>query len=168
MGGAKSSCITPYSSIYEIQALNIDNIWFNLNELKNKILLIVNVASRWGLTKLNYSQLIQIEALYFKEGLRILLFPCNQFKQQEPGTNEEIKEFIQEIGGNFQVFSKIDVNGKNACVLYKFLRLHSNLKGDEIGWNFGKFLVNRDGNRIKFFTPQTQPLKISEYILELL
>ena len=155
MGGAKSSCITPYSSIYEIQALNIDNIWFNLNELKNKILLIVNVASRWGLTKLNYSQLIQIEALYFKEGLRILLFPCNQFKQQEPGTNEEIKEFIQEIGGNFQV-------------LYKFLRLHSNLKGDEIGWNFGKFLVNRDGNRIKFFTPQTQPLKISEYILELL
>ena len=116
----------------------------------------------------NYKELLELETLYYPEGLRILLFPCNQFRQQEPGTNEEIKKFISKLGGKFIIFSKVNVRGSQSCDLYKFLRLHSNLKGDELGWNFGKFLISRDGNMIRYYTPQTAPLTISEKVLELL
>ena len=106
--------------------------------------------------------------MYKKEGVCILLFPCNQFKGQEPGSNQAIKEFIMQQGGNFNVFEKVEVNGSNACELYKFLRKNSRLKGNEIGWNFGKFLVSRNGKAIKYFPPQKNPLKISSSILKFL
>jgi glutathione peroxidase len=79
---------------------------------------------------------------------------------QEPGTDEEILQFVRSKQANFRVFKKIDVNGKNACDLYKFLRLRSNLKGNQIGWNFGKFIVSRDGEKIEYFVPNKPPKKL--------
>jgi glutathione peroxidase-family protein len=80
--------------------------------------------------------------------------------RQEPGTDAEIEKFARAKGATFKVFSKIKVNGKGACDLYKFLRLHSNLDGDTIGWNFGKFVVNRDASAIEYYGPRKDPLEI--------
>ena len=98
----------------------------------------------------------------------VLAFPCNQFGAQEPGSNEEILEFAQtKYDVNFQMFSKIEVNGANACELYQFLK---NEKADEDGnaditWNFAKFLVNKDGEVFERFSPKTAPEELTEVIL---
>jgi glutathione peroxidase len=99
----------------------------------------------------------------------VLAFPCNQFGAQEPGSNEEVLEFAQtKYNVNFQMFSKIEVNGVNACDLYQFLKSE---KADEEGnsdipWNFAKFLVNKDGNVVGRFSPQTSPEELTQIILE--
>jgi glutathione peroxidase len=99
----------------------------------------------------------------------VLAFPCNQFGAQEPGSNEEVLEFAQtKYNVNFQMFSKIEVNGSNACDLYQFLKSE---KADEEGnsdipWNFAKFLVNKDGDVVGRFSPQTSPVELTQIILE--
>ena len=88
-----------------------------------------------------------------------MAFPCNQFGKQEPGTDEEVLEFVRAKGANFPVYSKIDVNGEQACELYRHLRTSSNLAGGDIEWNFAKFLVNRDGSVIEHHGPGVSPLE---------
>lgn len=98
---------------------------------------------------------------YAEQGLRILAFPCNQFGSQEPGTNEEIKEFAKGYGAEFDLFSKIDVNGANADPLWAFLKKAK--KGtltDNIKWNFTKFLCNKEGIPVKRYAPNTAPVDI--------
>jgi glutathione peroxidase len=102
------------------------------------------------------------------KGLEILAFPCNQFMRQEPGTDEQIEAFARGFGAKFRIFSKVKVNGKEASDLYKYLRLNSNLKGETIGWNFGKFLVDRNGVIIKYYGTRTNPLEIEPDIIKLL
>ena len=160
MGGAKASCANPFKSLYDIQVKTATNETVSLSKYKGKVLFIVNVASQWDLTDEYYDDLIRIEQDYRYEGVEILAFPCNQFHEQEPGTDQEILQFIRNKRATFEVFSKIDVNGKNASDLYKFLRLNSSLKGNTIGWNFGKFIVNRDASEIKYFVPKKSPKKI--------
>ena len=159
MGGAKASCANPYKSIYEISVRAMGGTQVLMSQYSGKLLLIVNVASEWGLTKQNYEELVQLDNIYQSQGLTILGFPCNQFMRQEPGTDEQIAEFAKGFGVKFQIFSKINVNGNDACDLYKFLRLNSSLDGGEIGWNFGKFLVGRSGEIINYYGPRTSPLQ---------
>jgi len=124
-----------------------------------KVLLIVNVASRCGLTP-QYEGLQALHEKYKDKGLCVVAFPCNQFGEQEPGTAEEIREFCStNYHVTFDMFSKIDVNGDGACALYKHLTsLDAKPKGEgKVSWNFEKFVVGRDGKVIARFQPRTKP-----------
>ena len=124
-----------------------------------KVVLVVNVASRCGLTP-QYRQLQQLHKKYATKGLSILGFPCNQFGRQEPGSSEEIQAFCKKnYGVEFDMFEKIEVNGDQACDLYKHLTtLDTKPKNaGKISWNFEKFLVGRDGEVIARFGPRTAP-----------
>jgi glutathione peroxidase len=117
-----------------------------------------------------FSQLEELYKEYKDKGLEILGFPCNQFKNQDPGSNTEIKNFCQlNYGVTFNMFEKIDVNGENAHPLYKFLK--SETKGflnSEIKWNFTKFLIDSEGKVVKRYAPTTAPMKIKSDIKNLL
>ena len=144
-------------SIYDIKVKNIDGKETTLRPYEGKVILIVNVASKCGLTP----QYKALEALYEKyksKGLVVLGFPCNQFNGQEPGTNEEIKQFCSsKYNVTFPLYDKIDVNGANRSPLYVSLAGPDSPFPGDIKWNFGKFLVSRDGKIIKRFEPRTTP-----------
>lgn len=131
-----------------------------LADFAGKVLLIVNVASRCGLTP-QYSQLERLQREYGERGLQVLAFPCNQFGGQEPGTDEEIANFcISTYGVTFPVFHKIEVNGPGRHPLYRQLtRMPTGEDGgdEDIRWNFEKFLVDRDGVVVARFAPATTP-----------
>ncbi|MBV5261150.1 glutathione peroxidase [Synechococcus moorigangaii CMS01] len=121
--------------------------------LENKVVLFVNVASKCGLTP-QYSGLVALDQEYGDRGLVIVGVPCNQFGAQEPGTPEEIKDFTKtKYDVEFTLLEKQDVNGANRSPLYQFLVGD----GPDLAWNFGKFLVGRDGNVVERFEPQTAP-----------
>lgn len=124
-----------------------------------KVLLLVNVASKCGLTP-QYKQLQSLYDKYRDRGFVILGFPCNQFGRQEPGTEAEIQQFCSEnYGVTFDMFSKIEVNGDDACDLYRYLTgLETRPTGSgPISWNFEKFLIGRDGRVVARFSPRTAP-----------
>ena len=124
-----------------------------LSELENKVILFVNVASKCGLTP-QYSGLVQLDKKYGERGFKVVAVPCNQFGEQEPGTPAEIKEFTStKYDVEFTLLEKQDVNGSNRSALYQFLVKD----GEDIGWNFGKFLVGRDGEVVERFEPTTPP-----------
>ncbi|MHC4403341.1 MAG: glutathione peroxidase [Planctomycetota bacterium] len=138
---------------------SLDGKEVDLGKYQGKVVMIVNVASKCGLTP-QYKQLQALHRKLSKEGLAILGFPCNQFGKQEPGTAEEIREFCQvNYGVKFDMFAKIDVNGEEACQLYKHLTaLKTKPKGPgKISWNFEKFLLGRDGQVVARFAPRTKP-----------
>lgn len=138
---------------------SIDGEDVELKDYQGKVVLIVNVASKCGLTP-QYEGLQALHEEYADEGLAILGFPCNQFGKQEPGTLEEIKEFCSaNYGVEFDMFSKIDVNGDTQCDLYKYLTSLDTepAKKGKISWNFEKFLIGRDGEVIGRYSPRTKP-----------
>lgn len=131
----------------------------SLSKYKGNVVLMVNVASECGLTP-QYEQLQALHQKYSEQGLSVIGFPCNQFGGQEPGTAEEIQQFCRHnYGVEFDLFEKVDVNGENACDLYKYLtQLETQPKGPgDIGWNFEKFLIDRDGNVVARYDPRTTP-----------
>ena len=150
------------SSIYDFSAKKIDGTETDLSEFKGKALLVVNVASKCGFTP-QYEGLEALYGEYHDQGLEILGFPCDQFGHQEPGSEAEIQEFCSlTYGVSFPMFAKVEVNGKDAHPLYKWLRAQkSGLAGDRIKWNFTKFLVDRDGNPIKRYGSTTKPEKLT-------
>ena len=182
------------SGIYDITVKDMDGSDVSLANYKGKVLLIVNVASKCGLTP----QYEGLEALYQKykdQGLEILAFPCNQFLGQEPGTNEEIQSFCSlNYNVTFPLFDKIDVNGEAESPLYTYLKkqapfqgypegseefatmldeIHQKTgtgfdQGDAIRWNFGKFLVSKDGKNILRFEPMVTPDMMGEAIQKML
>ncbi len=147
------------NSIYDFKLKDIDGKIVDFSKYKGKVLLIVNVASKCGFTE-QYTDL-QIQYLRYKnKGFEILAFPCNQFANQEPGTNSEIKEFCQKkYDVSFQLFDKINVNGEDQSPLYKFLKENQNDKSD-IKWNFEKFLISKDGKTITRYSPETTPVDL--------
>ncbi|WP_311526176.1 glutathione peroxidase [uncultured Parvimonas sp.] len=156
-------------NIYEFKVNDIDGNEVSMEKFKNKVLLIVNTASACGFTP----QLEGLQKLYdeYKDKDFVVLgFPCNQFKNQDPGTNEEIKSFCSlNYGVTFPMFEKIEVNGKDTHPLYKFLKAKkSSILGNKIKWNFTKFLVDKNGNVVSRFAPTTKPKDIEKHILELL
>jgi len=143
--------------IHEITVKDIDGKETKMDAYKGKVVLIVNVASQCGLTP-QYKSLEAVYQKYKDKGLVVLGFPCNQFGNQEPGTNEEIKEFCSsKFNVTFPLFDKIDVNGEKRHPLYVALAGKDSPYPGDIKWNFNKFLVGRDGKILKRFEPRTTP-----------
>jgi len=144
-------------SLYDIPLKDIDGKDTSLKPYQGKVLLIVNVASKCGFTP----QYTALEALYQKykdQGLVVLGFPCNQFGGQEPGTDTEIKQFCtSKYNVTFPMFDKIEVNGTGRNPLYEQLAGKSSPFPGNIGWNFTKFLISRDGKILKRFNSPVKP-----------
>ena len=138
---------------------DIDGRTVELSRYKGDVLLIVNVASRCGYTP-QYEQLQAVHERFREQGLRVLAFPCNDFGRQEPGTNEEIKDFcLTKYSVSFDLFDKVRIKGDDASELYKFLTSREKV-GDhagEIKWNFTKFLVDRRGRVVNRFESKVKP-----------
>lgn len=161
----------------------------NLGDYRGKVLLIVNTATRCGLTP-QYEQLQALYAKYREQGFEVLDFPCNQFREQAPETIGEYAQVCQmKFGTQFPIFDKIDVNGANAHPLYVYLKqqqpedhsdhqfkdlllklasLGESRGANDIKWNFTKFLVNRQGEVVARFAPSTAPLEMENDIVKLL
>jgi glutathione peroxidase len=157
-------------SVYDFSATRLDGHEQSLADYRGRVLLIVNTASACGFTP----QYAGLEALYDKlepEGLTVLGFPCNQFGAQEPGGAAEIGAFCEKnYGVTFPLFAKIDVNGGSAHPLYQYLKDEKpGLLGIEaIKWNFTKFLIDRSGEVVARYAPQTKPEELEEPIRKLL
>lgn len=179
-------------TIYDYKVLNNKGEEVDMAQYKGKVLLIVNTASKCGFTP-QYDGLEALYKAYKDEGLVILGFPCDQFKHQEPGTDEEIAEFCRlNHGVTFPLMKKIDVFGENADPIYKYLtkqapteEVHglkdkatmklvdsiSKADGREEGgirWNFTKFLISRDGSVIKRYAPTTKPEELEAEVAAML
>lgn len=158
------------NTVYSFTARTIEGNDISLDKYKGKVLIIVNTASKCGYTP-QFDDLEKIYQKYKKQGLEILGFPCNQFANQDPGTTKEIADFCRiNYGVTFQMFDKIDVNGKNAHPLYKYLKTDAPgvLGTENIKWNFTKFLIDRDGRVVGRYAPQTKPEELIPQIEELL
>jgi glutathione peroxidase len=154
------------SEIHNFEVTSIDGERFSMDRYRGRTLLIVNVASRCGMTP----QYAGLEALYRRfrnRGLIVLGFPCNQFGRQEPGSAQEIDTFCREnYDVTFPMFTKVDVNGANAHPLFRFLKSQKRgLLGTEaIKWNFTKFLVDAQGNIVARFAPRETPEQLEPQI----
>ena len=157
-----------YMNIYDFKVKDINDKEVPLSKYKGKVMLIVNTATHCGFTP-QYEGLEKLYEKYHKQGLEILDFPCNQFANQAPESNKEIANFCtMHYKTSFQTFAKIDVNGKNADPLYKYLKKQKGGLISAIKWNFTKFLVDRDGNVVKRFASNVEPEKLDEDIKELI
>lgn len=147
------------TSALAFEVENIEGKAVELDQYKGKVVVMVNVASKCGLTP-QYKSLQNLYKEHKEDGLVILGFPCNQFGGQEPGSEEDIKSFCQEnYGVEFDMFSKVEVNGDDAAPLYKYLTAQETKpKGSgTVKWNFEKFVVGRDGKVVGRFGPQVKP-----------
>ena len=180
-------------SVYKFEANTIDGEKVSLEGYKGKVLIIANTASKCGFTP-QYKDLQKLYEKYKEQGLEILGFPCNQFGEQEPGTNSEVKNFCElNYGVDFSIFERIDVKGPNAHPLFKYLTANApfkgfdknsasgkmlyavisekfpeNLIGDSIKWNFTKFLIDRNGEIIARYEPTVEPMDMEDHIKSLL
>jgi glutathione peroxidase len=161
------------ASIYDLSADLLDGGTVRLDQFRGRVLLIVNTASRCGFTP-QYAELEALYARYHEQGLEVLGFPSNQFGAQEPGTAAQIGAFCEKnYGVTFPLFAKIDVNGANSHPLYRHLKKEKpgtlgKLAGGRIGWNFTKFLVDRQGRVVKRYAPSTKPAGLAAEIERLL
>jgi len=162
-------------SVYDFSYVDINGNPESMKKFEDHPLIIVNVASKWGKTKVNYEQLTALYEKYSSptdgsKGLRIIGFPCNQFGGQEPGTEADVKEFIKKFNVTFDMTSKVNVNGNDAHPLWKWLKTQ---KGgsfglDGIKWNFTKFLVDKKGKPIERYGPPTDPIEAEKEIQKLM
>ncbi len=156
-------------SIYDFTVKDAIGRDISLEKYRGKTLLIVNTASKCGFTP-QYDDLQKVYEQWKDKGLEILAFPCDQFKNQEPGSNEEIQHFCQvNFGITFPVFGKLDVNGDTAHPLYQYLRkVKPGIGGDAVKWNFTKFIVDAEGKVKGRYAPATKPQKLVPAIEKLL
>lgn len=156
-------------NVHQFKVNDINSKEVAFSSFKGKTLIIVNTASKCGFTP-QFKELEELYQQYKDKGLVVLGFPCNQFMNQDPGTNEEILSFCElNYGVTFPMFSKIDVNGDNAHPLYKYLTSETKtLLSEAIKWNFTKFLVDKNGNVMERYAPQVSPLKMKKDIEKLL
>jgi len=158
------------NSIYNFEVVNISGERETLEKYNDKVILIVNVASKCGFTP-QYKGLEELYKKYKDQGLIILGFPCNQFGKQEPSDDDEILSFCERnYGVTFPLFSKIEVNGEGAHPLFKFLKkeLPGLLGSEKIKWNFTKFLIDKKGNPLKRYAPKDTPSSLIPEIVKLL
>ena len=173
--------------IYDFKALTSKGKELDFAQFEGKVLLIVNTASKCGFTP-QFAGLEALNQKYKDKGLVVIGFPCNQFKEQDPGTDSQIEEFCQiNYGVSFQIMKKIDVNGSYADPIFEYLKeqapteaynglkakaakalfktiSNSVEKDSDIKWNFTKFLISKDGNTIKRYSPTTEPEKMESDI----
>lgn len=148
-------------SIYDFKVKTIKGEELKLKKYEGKVILIVNTASKCGLTP-QYEGLQELYTSYGDKGLVVLGFPCNQFMGQEPGSAEDIEKFCSvKYNVSFPMFEKIEVNGKDANALYVFLKEQMPLDGkNDIRWNFEKFLVDKEGKVVKRYSPKMKPVEL--------
>lgn len=153
-------------SIYDFTAKSITGEEVPLEKYRGHVCLIVNVASQCGYAKNHYDELNELyKAFSESKGLRILAFPCNQFAGQEPGDNGQICQFFQSKNLKFDLFEKIDVNGKNAHPLWNYLKYkQGGLLLDAIKWNFTKFIIDKNGQPVERFGPNTSPRGLIKFL----
>ena len=179
------------SQIYDFKALTSRGKELDFAQFEGKVLLIVNTASKCGFTP-QFAGLETLNQKYKEKGLVIVGFPCNQFKEQDPGSDSEIEGFCQlNYGVTFQIMKKVDVNGAEANPIFEYLKVQAPTeeykglkakgmkalfktistsveKDSDIKWNFTKLLISRDGQTIKRYPPTTDPEKMEQDILEML
>ncbi len=157
------------NNFYQFSATTLQGKEVKMEEFKGKAILVVNTASKCGFTP-QYAGLEELYKKHKDEGFVVLGFPCNQFANQEPGDEKSISEgCLINYGVTFPMFSKIDVNGKNAHPLFKFLKKElGGALGSSIKWNFTKFLIDTDGKPVKRFAPIVKPGKLEPEVLQLL
>lgn len=157
------------TSFYDFSATTLQGKNVSMESYKGKVLIVINTASKCGFTP-QYEGLEKLYRDYKDKGLVILGFPCNQFGKQEPGNSKQISEgCLINYGVSFPMFSKIDVNGKNAHPIYKYLKSELNgTFGSFIKWNFTKFMIDKNGKPYKRFSPTTEPEKLRTHIEALL
>jgi len=156
-------------TLYDYNFNNIDGREIRLRDYKDYVILIVNTASRCGFTP-QFEGLERLYQLYRQRKFMIIGFPCNQFQNQDPGSNQTILEFCDKTYGvSFLLGEKIEVNGSNTHPLYDFLKSNAPgiLGSKRIKWNFTKFLIDRKGLIVKRFAPYIKPSQISSYIEKL-
>lgn len=156
-------------TVYDFKVKDAKRNEVDLADYKGKVLLVVNTATGCGFTP-QYEGLQKLYDKYSEQGFEILDFPCNQFGNQAPGTEDEIVSFCQlRYHTTFKQFAKIEVNGENEAPLYTYLKQQKGgVMGSKIKWNFTKFLIDRDGNVVDRFAPTVTPDKIDSKIKELL
>jgi glutathione peroxidase len=158
------------NKFYEFSAEDIKGQLIDMTEFKGKTVLVVNTASKCGLTP-QFEGLEKLNQKYKDKGLVVLGFPCDQFGNQELGTDDQISEFCQiNYGVSFPMFSKVDVNGDQAHPIFKFLKskLKGGILGSKVKWNFTKFLLDANGRPVKRFSPFTKPEALEKDIVKLL
>jgi len=144
-------------NINDISVLDMKNQAVNLSDYNDKVLIIVNVASECGYTP-QYKGLEEIYKKFNSRGFEVLAFPCNDFGEQEPGTNEQIQQFCSaNYGVTFKLFNKIKVLGENKEPLYERLTNNSVTENSDIKWNFEKFLISKDGKIVARFKTKVEP-----------
>lgn len=161
------------SNFYSINDNLIDGTGVSMDQFKGDVVVVVNVASKWGLTKREYTQLGKLADEFGDRGLKILAFPCNQFGGQEPGTPEEIMATASKFGAGPEklvFFEKGDVNGKNSREVFAYLkeRLPFDDGTTNVIWNFGKFLIDHNGNPRERFGSKQPAISMKESIEKLL
>ena len=157
------------TSIYDLGFTDNRGNLVSLADYSGKPILIVNTASKCGFTP-QYEGLQKLNEEFREKGLIVLGFPCDQFAHQEPGNDQEIDEFCKvNFGVDFPLSQKVNVNGKNAHPIFKFLKENSkSLLGGTVKWNFTKFLISPDGKSIKRYSPNITPENIRADVLEIL
>ncbi len=158
------------TTLYDFSAPLLDGSPQPLSNYRDKVVLVVNVASKCGFTP-QYTGLEALYQTYGDRGLVVLGFPCNQFGDQEPGTEAEIAAFCDlNYNVTFPIFSKVTVNGRKSLPLYNWLKRKAPgmLGVQKIGWNFTKFLVDRTGTRVQRFSSATEPAELAAPIEALL
>lgn len=157
------------NEFYQLSATSLQGQSVEFNDFEGKVVLVVNTASKCGFTP-QYTGLQELHEKYHQQGLVIIGFPCNQFGKQEPGDASQIKqECLLNYGVDFQIMSKVDVNGEHAHPVFRHLK--SALPGfltRKIKWNFTKFLIAKNGDAIKRFAPFTKPQQIESSIIKAL
>jgi len=153
-------------NIYDYNVKDIDGNNISMSKYKGKTLLIVNVASKCGFTS-QYEGLEELYETYKNKNFMVLGFPSNEFSNQEPGDEEEIKSFCSlTYNVKFDMFSKVEVNGRNEAPLFKYLKEQQTgvLGSEKIKWNFTKFLVDKNGEVVDRYAPITKPLSLKKDI----
>lgn len=146
-------------TLYDFKVENVDGEVFDFSKLKGKKVLVVNVASKCGLTP-QYEKLQELYDKYKEQDFEIIAFPANNFAEQEPGSNQEIKEFCSlNFNITFPIMGKISVKGNDIAPIYKWLtqKNENGILDSEVTWNFQKFLINEQGELVKSIAPKTSP-----------
>ena len=157
------------ATFYSFKAKSLQGKEVGMDSYKGKTILVVNTASKCGLTP-QFEGLEQLYRKYKDKNLVILGFPCNQFANQEPGDEKSISEgCLLNYGVSFPMFAKIDVNGEQAHPIYKYLKKElSGFLGGKIKWNFTKFLIDNTGKPVRRFSPTTKPEEIDKFLSKIL
>ncbi|PWO01350.1 glutathione peroxidase [Tilletiopsis washingtonensis] len=157
-------------SFYDLKAQRPKGTELEFGELKGKVVLIVNTASKCGFTP-QFEELEELHKKYADKGLKVIGFPCNQFAGQDPGDDDAIGSFCQKnYGVSFDIMAKSDVNGANTNEVFKYLKKEKGglLGTSSIKWNFSKFLIDANGKVVERYSPTTKPASIAPRIEELL